>query len=279
VRVRPLLLAAVLVGLVVAPAQAAEHATAGSAATATSDWGWPLPGEPEVDRPFQPPASTWGAGHRGVDLRGELGERVLAAGQGTVTYSGLLAGRGVVTVSHSGGLRTTYEPVDAQVHVGDVVAVGDVLGTLSTGHASCGLGVTCLHWGLLRGRTYLDPLGVIVSGTLQLLPINAKAPHKLKQRNAKKDLKKAKKWLNRAKRVAKAVKKGAPKAARAVGRVAAKGGRLVARVATRAGPTVARAAARSVASAAAAAAAPEVIVIVTVTVVVGGTVYYVRRRA
>ena len=139
-------------------------------AHAAATWGWPLPGAPAVDRPFQPPASAWGAGHRGVDLRGELGEPVLAAGSGTVTYAGLLAGRGVVTVTHSGGLRTTYEPVDASVGVGQHVTTGDRIGTLSTGHASCRVGVACLHWGLLRGRTYLDPLGLVVSGHLRLLP-------------------------------------------------------------------------------------------------------------
>ncbi|MDP9183576.1 MAG: M23 family metallopeptidase, partial [Actinomycetota bacterium] len=100
-------------------------------------WGWPLAGQPVVDRPFQPPASAWGAGHRGVDLRGELGEPVLSAGPGRVSYAGLLAGRGVVTVTHENGLRTTYEPLDSTLTVGDLVERGDVIGTLSTGHGSC----------------------------------------------------------------------------------------------------------------------------------------------
>lgn len=131
---------------------------------------WPLPGTPQVGRPFAPPASAWGAGHRGVDLLADVGSPVLAAGSGRVTYAGLLAGRGVVTVSHHSGLRTTYEPVDATVSVGDEVAQGDLLGLLTTGHASCPLDRTCLHWGLLRGSTYLDPLRLVERGRVRLLP-------------------------------------------------------------------------------------------------------------
>jgi murein DD-endopeptidase MepM/ murein hydrolase activator NlpD len=134
-------------------------------------FGWPLPGTPKVDRGFQPPASAWGAGHRGVDLRGYAGEPVLAAGPGRVTYAGLLAGRGVVTVTHGGGLRTTYEPVTAQARVGQQVARGTQLGTLGTGHASCRVGTACLHWGLLRGDTYLDPLGLLLDQQVRLLPL------------------------------------------------------------------------------------------------------------
>jgi len=143
-----------------------------SAQAAQAGWGWPLPGASVVDRPFQPPTTAWGAGHRGVDLRGTLDEPVLAAGAGWVTYSGLLAGRGVVTVTHGNGLRTTYEPVHATVAIGAHVALGDALGTLATGHASCRPRTVCLHWGLLRGSTYLDPLALVTEGRLRLLPID-----------------------------------------------------------------------------------------------------------
>jgi murein DD-endopeptidase MepM/ murein hydrolase activator NlpD len=134
-------------------------------------FGWPLPGTPAVDRGFLPPASAWGAGHRGVDLRGYPREPVLAAGPGRVVYAGLLAGRGVVTVSHEGGLRTTYEPVSATVRVGQLVARGTPLGRLGSGHRSCRAGTTCLHWGLLRGDSYLDPLGLIADRPVRLLPL------------------------------------------------------------------------------------------------------------
>ena len=139
-------------------------------AAARPAWGWPLHGETTVERPFLPPSTAWDAGHRGVDLHAQTGDDVLAAGEGVVSYAGLLAGRGVVTVTHAGGLRTTYEPVTAGVRVGVLVTQGQRLGTVSTGHGSCRPGTSCLHWGLLRADTYLDPLSLITQGQLRLLP-------------------------------------------------------------------------------------------------------------
>ena len=47
-----------------------------------------------------------------------------------------------------------------------------MIGFLSgEGHASCRPGTACLHWGLLRGDTYLDPLALITQGRLRLLPL------------------------------------------------------------------------------------------------------------
>ncbi|MGB9378928.1 MAG: peptidoglycan DD-metalloendopeptidase family protein, partial [Mycobacteriales bacterium] len=100
---------------------------------------------------------------------------VLAAGNGIVGYAGSLAGRGVVTVLHAGGLRTTYEPVVASVHPGDRVARGGVLGVLAAGHPGCPV-AACLHWGLLRGETYLDPLSLLGDGQVRLLPLATAAP-------------------------------------------------------------------------------------------------------
>lgn len=136
-----------------------------------SGFGWPLGGTPAVQRGFEPPTTAYGPGHRGVDLRAAAGDPVLAAGAGRVSYAGLLAGRGVVSIVHPGGLRTTYEPLIVTVRVGQLVAGGGLIGRLSTGHSSCHLGTTCLHWGLLRGQTYLDPLGLLGAARLRLLPV------------------------------------------------------------------------------------------------------------
>jgi murein DD-endopeptidase MepM/ murein hydrolase activator NlpD len=130
---------------------------------------WPLRPEPEVVARFDPPASPYGPGHRGVDLLGGAGRRVHAALAGTVTYAGPLAGRGVVVVSH-GDTRTTYEPVAASVSVGDRVARGAVIGTLQSLGSHCPPRA-CLHWGWLRGETYLDPLRLVGAGPVRLLPL------------------------------------------------------------------------------------------------------------
>jgi murein DD-endopeptidase MepM/ murein hydrolase activator NlpD len=136
-------------------------------------FGWPV-GSPHVVRGFDPPPQPWLAGHRGVDLAAPPATPVRAAGPGTVLFAGVIAGRGVVSVAHPGGLRTTYEPVAPVVHAGDVVARGDVLGTLTPGHPGCPV-AACLHWGLRRGPEYLDPLALLGLGPVRLLPLEAAA--------------------------------------------------------------------------------------------------------
>jgi murein DD-endopeptidase MepM/ murein hydrolase activator NlpD len=130
---------------------------------------WPLRPDPAVVTAFAPPDSPWGAGHRGVDLLGTPDARVRAALPGVVAFAGPLAGRGVVVVAH-GDTRTTYEPVTASVTVGDPVAAGDVIGRLALPGGHC-LPRACLHWGWLRGDTYLDPLLLVGAGPVRLLPL------------------------------------------------------------------------------------------------------------
>ena len=130
---------------------------------------WPLEPVPTVVAAFDPPDTTWGPGHRGVDLLGAPGQEVHAALAGTVTFAGTLAGRGVVVVDH-GTTRTTYEPVDPVVGVGEVLPTGGVLGHLETGLSHC-FPRTCLHWGLLRGAEYLDPLSLLGWTPVRLLPL------------------------------------------------------------------------------------------------------------
>jgi Peptidase family M23 len=138
------------------------------------DGVWPLRPRPEVVADFDPPLDPWGSGHRGVDLLGSAGQPVLAALPGRVTFAGMLAGRGVVVVSH-GDTRTTYEPVSANVVVGQSVTAGGRLGQLELVGSHC-FPRTCLHWGWLRGDTYLDPLDLLGGGPVRLLPLWREEP-------------------------------------------------------------------------------------------------------
>ncbi len=134
-------------------------------------WDWPVEGQhaaPEVLRGFDPPDQPWLPGHRGVDLAADAFTLVRAAGPGTVVFAGPLAGRGVVSVEHDNGLRTTYEPVDPTVSVGEPVSTGSVLGILEPLSTHCAR--ACLHWGLRRGEVYLDPLRLIPRQPPILLP-------------------------------------------------------------------------------------------------------------
>lgn len=170
--VLPGLLGVLALLVVLAPAPAASAAPFDVPAPASGVW--PLRPRPEVARYFDPPDVLWGAGHRGVDLVGSIGQPVRTALAGQVVFAGRIAGRGVVVVSH-GATRTTYEPVTAIVPVGTPVATGQVIGTLEWFGSHCAPRA-CLHWGLKDGDRYLDPL-TLVGGPkpVRLLPLGGLA--------------------------------------------------------------------------------------------------------
>lgn len=163
-------------------------------------WRWPLTPTPRVVRGYDPPPRPWLSGHRGVDLAARPGQPLFAAGAGRVGYVGRLAGRGVVTVVH-GALRTSYLPVRPAVRPGQRVAAGQRLGVVEDVRGHCGQ-MLCLHWGLRRGLTYLDPLSLLGRGPVRLLPIGTSGPS------------------------ARLRSRAAPTAARATARATARGGSL-----------------------------------------------------
>lgn len=148
-------------------AQAPAHADDGR-------FDWPLRPRPAVVRTFDAPAPDWQRGHRGVDLAAAPGQPVYAARGGVVVFAGELAGRALVSVAHPGGLRTSYEPVRPSVRRGQPVAAGATLGTVEAGHPGCAA-PACLHWGAMWGPAaradYVDPLGLLASTPVRLLPL------------------------------------------------------------------------------------------------------------
>ncbi|MFG3509900.1 M23 family metallopeptidase [Streptomyces sp. NPDC047821] len=153
-----------------------------SAATALAAV-WPVgPPRPAIVRGWEPPATAYGPGHRGVDLAAPPGTPVRAAAAGRASFAGPVAGRGVLSVTHpSTGappLRTTYEPVRPLVRAGSEVTAGQVVGVVAPGPRSHCTG-TCLHWGLRRGDAYLDPLSLLPPPLLRrppsrLLPLDGR---------------------------------------------------------------------------------------------------------
>ncbi|ROR92138.1 peptidoglycan DD-metalloendopeptidase family protein [Nocardioides aurantiacus] len=158
-----------LAALLTGPVPAAGAAWWEPTPAPAHDGAWPLLPRPRIVAGFDPPAVRWGAGHRGVDLAGSPGSAVRAALPGRVSFSGTVAGRGVVVVDH-GGVRTTYQPVAARVPVGRQVSRGEVVGRLALAGSHC-LPAACLHWGLRRGEVYLDPLTLVGGGPVRLLPM------------------------------------------------------------------------------------------------------------
>lgn len=132
-------------------------------------WRWPLEPVSHVVRAFERPSSPYGPGHRGVDLAGYVGQPVLAAAAGVVTYAGPLGGRGVVVVDH-GRLRSTYQPVTALVASGDSVTAGQPIGFLQQPYSHCAP-AACLHLGARRGEVYLDPLMLLGARPIRLKPL------------------------------------------------------------------------------------------------------------
>lgn len=177
--VRRLLLALSVAGSLVPGAGSGPPRVAASATTTVTvpmtdpsalrrTWSWPLAPRPSVLTPYVAPRSTYGAGHRGIDLAATQGQEVLAVDAGLVTHVGVIAGRGTVSVSHASGLRSTYEPVRGSVATGSMVAAGQVIATV-VGRTHCGGG--CLHLGALRGAGYTDPRPLLGGGPVILLPL------------------------------------------------------------------------------------------------------------
>lgn len=167
-------------GAVLPAAGDAVVPAAGAAGEAVPKVGraWPVGVRPAVVRGWEPPATEFGRGHRGVDLAAPPGSVVRAAAAGEVSFAGRVAGRGVIAVELTGTgdppLRTTYEPVRATVKKGAEVAAGEALGLLEPPRAHCR--ASCLHWGLLRAEAYLDPLSLMPPwllrrGASRLLPV------------------------------------------------------------------------------------------------------------
>ncbi|MFD8011933.1 peptidoglycan DD-metalloendopeptidase family protein [Streptomyces sp. NPDC058955] len=133
---------------------------------------WPVgPPAPEILRGWRPPPGPYAPGHRGVDLAAPPGTPVVAPAAGTVTFAGPVGGRGVVTLTLTGTgtppLRTTFSPVTPLAERGARVAAGTPIAEVAAGgHCAA----SCLHWGLLRGRVYLDPLLLTARPRSRLLP-------------------------------------------------------------------------------------------------------------
>jgi murein DD-endopeptidase MepM/ murein hydrolase activator NlpD len=140
------------------------HATgwAGRSLHATGSAG-SLRFAPPVDAPvsdgFRPPADPYGPGNRGWQFATAPGDVVSAAGDGTVSFAGPVGGSAAVTLTHVGGLRTTYSYLETvDVTEGDRVALGWRVGTAGEG----------FHFGVLLDGEYVDPAVLFRAGALRL---------------------------------------------------------------------------------------------------------------
>lgn len=136
----------------------AEAAGGSLAAAPPGGDGPPVTGpyQPPVVAPiidgFRPPANPYGPGNRGIEYATEPGTPVGAAGDGIVTFAGMVAGALHVTVLHPDGIRTSYSFLAVVVvEEGQLVRRGQAVG----------LSGPRLHVGARTGpRRYIDPAGL-----------------------------------------------------------------------------------------------------------------------
>ena len=133
---------------------------AGSAHAASQAWGPVLSHQVAPINAFRQPNSDFSAGHRGIDYRVSLGERLLAPTEGRVAFAGLVVDRKVVTLQTAVGELLEFEPACTPLAVGQRVEPGqafaqvcDALGTY-TPHC---IRIRCLHYSLRTADGYLSP--------------------------------------------------------------------------------------------------------------------------
>ncbi len=126
---------------------------------------YPVAGE--VIRDFDPPKLDWLPGHRGIDLAAVAGLPVRAPAAGVIGFVGDVADTPVVTLHH-GNSRSTFQPVDSELRVGESVDAGDRIGVVAARGGHCA--ARCLHWGLRIQDHYLDPRLLVETVRVRLVP-------------------------------------------------------------------------------------------------------------
>jgi murein DD-endopeptidase MepM/ murein hydrolase activator NlpD len=117
-------------------------------------WSWPVAAPHPIARPYVAPATEYGPGHRGIDIRAPAGAVVRAPAAGVVHFAGFVVDRPVLSIAHAGGVLSSFEPVTATVAAGDHVRRGQIIGVLLAGHCS----TSCLHLGARIAGQYVNPL-------------------------------------------------------------------------------------------------------------------------
>src|SRR5262245_63158937 len=117
---------------------------------------WPLMGR--VTSPFN--LGDKHRHHEGIDIDGELGQRIRAAGTGRVLEAGRSGRYGnAILIDHGEGLTTFYAHASKLfVHAGDHVQQGEVIAAVGRSGNARG---THLHFEARRDGHPVDPLGLL----------------------------------------------------------------------------------------------------------------------
>lgn len=140
----------------------------GHAIGASSQSAWRLPlGSPlRISAPYDLANGPFQAGHRGIDMPTATAAQVTSPTNGVVSFAGTVVDRPVLSIQVDEHTIASFEPITSTLEVGDVVARGDPLGTVSTGgHCRS----ECLHLGVRVNGAYVNPIRFLV-GRAVLVP-------------------------------------------------------------------------------------------------------------
>jgi murein DD-endopeptidase MepM/ murein hydrolase activator NlpD len=140
-------------------------------ASSVGSWLWPVSGP--VVRGFDPPASPFGSGHRGIDIAAAEGTIAIAPASAVVAFAGPIGGNLFLTLDHGGGVTSTFSWVSQLlVRRGDTVQPGQPVAL--TGWAHPGSALATLHFGVRLDGEYQDPLAYLgpidLTGLIRLAP-------------------------------------------------------------------------------------------------------------
>lgn len=118
-------------------------------------WGHLCESGMRVARAFERPATKYSAGHRGVDLPLASCPLVLAPASGTVTFSGMVVDRPLISVRTDVNTIYSIEAIETELKAGDAVRAGETLGkAVKSSHCVTG----CVHFGVRVAGEYVNPL-------------------------------------------------------------------------------------------------------------------------
>lgn len=137
-----------------------------------SHWQSPVGSPYTVERHFKKPPKKWNAGHRGVDFTATPTTEVVAPEAGTITFSGKVVDRVVLTITHPDGKKSSFEPVTDPLPSGTQVAKGQPIAKIDSSKHHCPGATLCIHWGVRENDEYINPLLLIEAPAPSvLLPI------------------------------------------------------------------------------------------------------------
>ncbi len=124
----------------------------------TSPSIWPLRGRinSHFGRRRAPFGGRWSM-HKGIDIKGRVGQPIVASAMGKVTQAGFDGAYGiVVTIDHGGGISTKYAHLQvASVKVGQTVKRGEMVGRVGMTGRTTG---AHLHYEVRVGGVPVNPL-------------------------------------------------------------------------------------------------------------------------